>query len=528
MVAFGLAFLLASCDRGGGRGTKKPSASFIYSPVSPVASQAVQFTDTSTGSSTSWQWNFGDGITSVVGNPSHIYTTAASYTVTLTVGNSTGSDNASQTVVVPPGAKPTASFPLKVGPTGRYLVDQDDTPFLMIGDSPQSLMVNVSLSDADFLLANRASYGFNAVWINLLCTEYTYGRADASTIDGLKPFNTPSDLSTPNEAYFAQCDQIIRSAGSHGITVILDPIETGGFLGMMRANGVNKCKDYGRYVGNRYKSFDNIIWMSGNDFQSWRDAGDDDLVKAVATGIKEVDQRHIHTLELDYYVSSSLDNANWTDVVNLNAAYTYFPTYIEVLKDYNRTPVVPAFLIEADYELQYGADHERLRRQEYWSFLAGACGYVYGIRYVVRMLDGWKDNLVTTGSTQLGYCRDLFKSRPWHSLVPDQKHTLVTAGYGAFSSRGDPHESISKNNYVTAALTNDGKLALVYVPSSRKITVDLTKLTGSVTARWYDPTAGTYQAIAGSPFSNTGSHAFRTPGTHSDGASDWVLVLEKQ
>jgi PKD repeat protein/uncharacterized protein YfaP (DUF2135 family) len=41
---------------------------------------------------TSWLWNFGDGSTSTLQNPSHTYTTAGVYNVSLTVGGTTGSD----------------------------------------------------------------------------------------------------------------------------------------------------------------------------------------------------------------------------------------------------------------------------------------------------------------------------------------------------------------------------------------------------------------------------------------------------
>jgi len=85
-------------------------ASFTYSPSSPVAGQAVQFTDTSTGSPTSWQWSSGDGATSTSQNPSHTYAAAGSYTVTLTVGYSSGSRSASQTINVLPPPALTASF----------------------------------------------------------------------------------------------------------------------------------------------------------------------------------------------------------------------------------------------------------------------------------------------------------------------------------------------------------------------------------------------------------------------------------
>jgi len=86
------------------------AASFIYSPNPPVAGQAVQFSDTSTGSPTSWQWSFGDGTSSNSQNPSHTYTTAATYTVTLTVVYSSGSRSTSQTITVMPPSALSASF----------------------------------------------------------------------------------------------------------------------------------------------------------------------------------------------------------------------------------------------------------------------------------------------------------------------------------------------------------------------------------------------------------------------------------
>jgi len=76
------------------------AASFSFSPVSPAVGQTVQFTDTSAGTPTSWQWNFGDGGTSTSRNPSHAYTMVASFAVTLTVRNSSGSSVANRNLAV--------------------------------------------------------------------------------------------------------------------------------------------------------------------------------------------------------------------------------------------------------------------------------------------------------------------------------------------------------------------------------------------------------------------------------------------
>src|SRR5207302_1124338 len=57
------------------------SAAFAISPSTAAVRANVAFTDQSTGSPTSWQWNFGDGSTSNVQNPSHAYATQGSYGV---------------------------------------------------------------------------------------------------------------------------------------------------------------------------------------------------------------------------------------------------------------------------------------------------------------------------------------------------------------------------------------------------------------------------------------------------------------
>ncbi|WP_372961503.1 PKD domain-containing protein [Methanoregula sp.] len=70
-----------------------PVASFTAQPFWGVSSPNITFTDTSTNYPTSWSWNFGDGGTSTLQNPSHIYTQRGYYNVSLTASNAGGSDN---------------------------------------------------------------------------------------------------------------------------------------------------------------------------------------------------------------------------------------------------------------------------------------------------------------------------------------------------------------------------------------------------------------------------------------------------
>ncbi len=88
--------------------TTVPTAAFSFSPSSPAVGQSVQFTDTSLGNPTSWLWNFGDGTTSAAQNPSHTFTTASAYAVSLTAVNASGTGNATRTITVIPAL--TAAF----------------------------------------------------------------------------------------------------------------------------------------------------------------------------------------------------------------------------------------------------------------------------------------------------------------------------------------------------------------------------------------------------------------------------------
>ena len=67
-----------------------PYADFDADNISGIAPLLVSFTDKSDNSPTFWHWEFGDGSTSTLQNPTHIYTETGSYIVSLTAGNLNG------------------------------------------------------------------------------------------------------------------------------------------------------------------------------------------------------------------------------------------------------------------------------------------------------------------------------------------------------------------------------------------------------------------------------------------------------
>jgi PKD repeat protein len=80
------------------------TADFDAAPTNGSVPLSVAFTDLSTGSPSSWLWEFGDGATSGLQHPVHTYTEAGLYSVTLTVANGTGTDSVTLADLVSVGA----------------------------------------------------------------------------------------------------------------------------------------------------------------------------------------------------------------------------------------------------------------------------------------------------------------------------------------------------------------------------------------------------------------------------------------
>jgi hypothetical protein len=428
-----------------------------------------------------------------------------------------------------------AVLPLKNSANDRYIVDQNNAPWLMMADSPQSMICTIDPSDMVTYMSARASQGFNSINPDAICTTYTGGNSAGTAFDGTPPFTSGSspanyDLSTPNRAYFTELDQLINLAGSYGFEVILDPIETGGWIDTLENNGTTKAYNYGAYLGNRYKSFPNVMWLSGNDFETWSSSStDNDLVYQVMAGIASADPNVLQTIELNYLLSYSNQDTLLSSVLTDDGAYTYFETYDCVLQAYASTPTTPAFLIEANYEdesnnggLPGPTGPYVLREQAYWTLTSGGVGQIWGNHYFWGFFSGWQSQLSSPGALEIQYINQLFDNIAWWELVPDTTHEVVTAGYGTYDGS---NLNLTTANYCTTSAAANGSLALTYCPNPSTFTVNLAKFSGPVTAQWYDASDGAYATISGSPFQNNGLQNFTTPGNNHDGDPDWVLVM---
>jgi hypothetical protein len=385
----------------------------------------------------------------------------------------------------------------------------------------------------------------------------------------LATYNTSSG--NGGTAYFGRLDDMIRLAARYKLNVILMVLDTGSCSspGWMKTlinnNAANSAKItlYATFLGNRYKNnFPNLIYMVGGDYQCYQTAAEDNLLYTFANALRAADPGHLLTLQLSYNLSTSLDDTtqgtfgvanSWSTLVGLNAVYTYYPHYDEIIHARTQSSMQPSFIVETNYENENdtGCDSFsafRDRKSEWWALTSGASGFIYGNSYVWPFATGWwpfatgwntASHIDTADVTQLGYLYNFLVALNWSILVPDTASTLVTAGRNTYGtppiSSGTPGNpgcpsspnTVNTNTYVTAARASDGSFAVVYIPTAGTVTINLANLGPNVSAQWFDPTTGSYSTICSGGTGNCafGIRHFTSPGVHSDGGSDWVLLL---
>ncbi|HTL54193.1 MAG TPA: DUF4038 domain-containing protein [Candidatus Limnocylindrales bacterium] len=423
----------------------------------------------------------------------------------------------------------SAEFPLQTSANHRFLVDQQNRPFIVVGDTPWSLIVQPEPAGVDRYLQDRQRRGFNAIIVNLI--EHKFCTHPPKTRAGLAPFDPPGDFSKPNPDYFDYAHQVIQKANDHGIVVWVAPAYLGygggdeGFFREMKAGGKEKLRAYGQFVGRRFRDLPNIVWLLGGDYTP--DPADRWTVTELANALEQEDTNHLMTVHAspENSAASLFGHERW---LRLNTVYSYQSNLFQpVLAEYAREPIRPFVLIESTYEGEHGSKPDQIRRQAYWTMLGGGCGQFLGNNPIWHF-DGpglfpapvtWEQALGQEGSRDMAHLGTLFRQIPWDKLIPEENHEIVVEGYGKDISTA------------LTARTEDRRLSMTYFPSTgtqpREFKIDIRQFAGPVAMRWFNPVGGAFK-LPGEADARlaSGQHQLRTPGDNGAGANDWVLVLE--
>ncbi len=153
-------------------------------------------------------------------------------------------------------AEVDSPFPVRVSTNGRYLLDATGKPFLLHGDTAWTLIVQLTKEEAEEYLENRRQKGFNSIITTLLEPKWADNRPQNRNGDA--PFTTLWDFSTPNEAYFAHVDWVVRKARDKGILIVLNPCD----ISWASPNATRDCSRRSWPTGRPSAATTGATWVS--------------------------------------------------------------------------------------------------------------------------------------------------------------------------------------------------------------------------------------------------------------------------
>jgi hypothetical protein len=427
---------------------------------------------------------------------------------------------------------------LVVSPNNRYLTTENGDPFFWMADTAWELLHRCNEEEVDMYLEKRAAQGFNVVQAVIL--------AELDGLNAPNPYGErpllDNDPTRPNPRYFEHVDYVVQKAKELGIYMALLPTWGDKVFKNSWGTGpeifnITNARIFGKWVGERYKDYDNIVWVIGGD-RNPREGSDDVAIwNTMAEGLAEGAGGYDKTLMTFHPQprkgggsSEWFHEEEWLDFnMHQTGHCANQGTYEHIRHDYNLLPIKPVLDGEPLYEehpncfiakdLGYSVADD-IRRIMYWNIFAGAFGQTYGCHDVWQMykldktpinqpLRPWPEALDLPMANQVRHLKNLMLSRPFLSRIPDQSLVL--------------DEQVDNENYVIATRDIDGSYAMVYFPTGSARKLDFSKIKGEkLTSWWYDTRTGI--AFSGPELMNSKSERVEPPS--SGKGNDWVLVVD--
>ncbi len=419
--------------------------------------------------------------------------------------------------------------------SGHHMLN-NGKPFFWLGDTAW-VLVTRGPEDVEYYMDNRSNKGFTIVQMMAIRVHHNdptnlHGRP-MENYAGEEPFTSLNPV-TLNDAYWRHVDFIIETARKHGLAIAMATM-WGQDAGALFPDPLKNNYRYGKLLGERYKSRDNVIWLVTGEYEkiekNWRknnQAISDEqreLIRAIARGLEEGHGgRHLMTI---HPVGTSSDDFHHDAWLDFNMQQTWGHQSADVTRihsDYELTPAKPVLNGEPGYENRPEPPTSsawKCRYEGYWSVFSGGFGFTYGANRVWQCGGEWKNALEYEGASDMQHLRYLMESRPILTLVPDQSMLRSEAG----STGKEP-------SYRAVLRSENGSCALVYSTMGQPLDVDLSKMSGAtINAWWYSPRDGLlYDAKfkqTRTPFATLHTkeaHKFTPPTSGLN--QDWVLVLD--
>jgi hypothetical protein len=326
--------------------------------------------------------------------------------------------------------------------------------------------------------------------------------------------------------------------------------DANGLTGEANACTVAEVYTYGQRVWDRYAASPNIVWHL--EWGMWHPTGSSEGQRADAF-FHAIQDRHaasgrggsplIFAEQTSGGGAGAFIGAGWTYMlVSASSLYKYESNSTELVDagyteagttTYPMWDCEPSYIGATQYIGGVGSyaaltdpvARQNWRERNYAILIRGGCGINFGDEKWWPFGAGglypsapwtWQDVPTNVTSYEAQYCWDaLIRSTVCKDPTWAPNSAWVTTGLGS----GE-----------TKAACGAGATSLVaYFPDTRAVTINTTGIPGTdpVRLRWYDPTTGVYTLIGSEPRSSSRAMTY-PPGTHADGNTDWLLVVDDQ
>lgn len=346
----------------------------------------------------------------------------------------------------------------------RIIHHEDGTPFLWLGCTAWGMTEWLTREEVDLYLDDRKSKGMNVVQLCLFWgkrvdypTRFTinaknaYGHKAFLENDSLPVVSQPAlvaggSLINPND-YWDHVDYCLKAIKERGMYAGVLP-----FWGRRYVNASHEGQSrriftsenifgYGEFLGKRYASMPNIIWINGGDVKA--DEGGnfapefrlfaEGLVKGISgTRVNWNENSNIwDTVFMTYHPDGTplVNSSQWFHKdawLDFNMIETYIhrnKIVASIRQDLAKDPLKPTVLGEGHYEGEtngHTATAVHVRRQAYQAFFAGAAGFTYGGAFdkqgngpLFSPSNNWKHLLNWEGAGQMIYLQKFLTDNNW-------------------------------------------------------------------------------------------------------------------
>ena len=424
---------------------------------------------------------------------------------------------------------------LRVAGNRRHFEHADGTPFLWIGDTVWNGPLKATPRDWRVFLRDRVAKGFNA--IQFVPTQWVAGAGNAD----LRHAYVGTDSIRIDPSFFQWLDLRVDAINEHGMLAV--PALIWSAPSKPWALGLNP----GTYLPE-----DQIIVLAryliaryGAHHAAWMLAGDGDYRGPLAGQWQRIgravieDNSHLATMHPmgRVWVGAEFRGEPWFQFHGYQSSHWGSQDSLRWITegpphtDWAAEPRHPVLNLEPCYEAHLdmcGApaegrlpfDDHAVRRACYWSLLASPpAGVTYGAHGVwgwelsrqtpmnhtaTGVAPAWREGMRLPGSAQMKILREFFESIPWWTLLPAQEMLASQPGVD------------DAQNFVSAARSEDGSLALLYLPAGGAVALRPGAMPEGTSGEWIEALSGA-RSKAGTGVSFT-----------APGPGDWLLLLRAE